>query len=213
MKRAKTVNDFYMKVYKTIAWSEKWKAAFGEPETTGMWIVWGNSANGKTSFVMQMIRELCINDKVVYNSLEEGFGLTMKQTIKQTLTGLEKRYHRNLGFVSESMSDLNERLNRRRSARVVVIDSFQYTELSYKAMTEFVEAHPTKLFVVISQADGKQPLGRAARSLRYYARQKIFVEGYRAHSLGRINSGGIYTIWEERAHAYWSEKDLKTKNK
>lgn len=43
--------------------------------------VWGNSGNGKTSFVMQLCKYLCRFGRVAYNSLEEGASLTMKNTL------------------------------------------------------------------------------------------------------------------------------------
>lgn len=32
--------------------------AFGTPERSGVWFIWGNSGNGKTSFVMQLAKAL-----------------------------------------------------------------------------------------------------------------------------------------------------------
>ena len=72
MKRALSVRDILDKKYNTFPFEGKWKEAFGTPERVGVWFIWGNSGNGKTSFVMQLCKELCKYDRVVYNSLEEG---------------------------------------------------------------------------------------------------------------------------------------------
>ena len=42
-------------------------------------VVWGKSGNGKTSFVLQLCKELTRYGKVAYDSLEEGSSLTMQK--------------------------------------------------------------------------------------------------------------------------------------
>ena len=72
MKRALNVRDILNKKYDVFPFEGKWKDAFDTPEVRGCWFVWGNSGNGKTSFVMQLCKELCKYDRVAFNSLEEG---------------------------------------------------------------------------------------------------------------------------------------------
>jgi len=60
------------------------------------------------------------------------------------------------------------------------------------------------LLIFISHADGKFPAGRSAKSVMYDATLKIYVEGYKAFSKGRyIGEKGEYTVWPEKAVAYW----------
>ncbi|MEA4949586.1 MAG: ATP-dependent serine protease, partial [Petrimonas sp.] len=55
--------------------------------------------------------------------------------------------------------------------------------------------------------DGKQPAGRAAKSVMYDADMKIWVEGYRAISKGRyIGEKGYFDVWPEKALRYWGER-------
>ena len=42
----------------TLKLTGAWADAFGEPERIGVWFIWGNSGNGKSSFVMQLCKEL-----------------------------------------------------------------------------------------------------------------------------------------------------------
>ena len=81
--RALTVKEVLKQKKRTFAFKGKWKDAFGEPERTGVWFIWGNSGNGKSSFVMQLCKYLCEFDRVAYNSLEEGDSLTMQNTLKR----------------------------------------------------------------------------------------------------------------------------------
>ena len=61
--------------------------AFGQPEQNGVWFIWGRSGNGKTSFVLQLCKELTRYGKVAYDSLEEGDSLTMQNALMRVGMG------------------------------------------------------------------------------------------------------------------------------
>lgn len=202
--RALSPRELLAKTYDTLQWTDRWIAAFDQPETSGVWFLWGNSANGKSSFVMQLAAELARLCKVLYVSLEEGTGLTLQMSLSRTdLTGIGN----NLQFTKCDMEELRERLSKRRSPQVVIIDSFQYTRLSFPQYVQLKEDFPHKLLVFVSHADGKQPSGRTAKAVKYDADLKIWVEGFKAHSNGRYNPGGVFTVWDEGAEKYWGEKE------
>lgn len=184
-----------------------WRAAFGQPERNGIWFVWGKSGNGKTSFVLQLCRELTKYGRVAYDSLEEGASLTMQNALVRVGMG---DVGRRFVLLNESLADLDERLRKRRAPDIVVVDSFQYAHISLKQYEAFIKRHRHKLIIFISQAEGNKPLGRTAVSAMYSASLKIWVEGYRAVSKGRyFGNKGYYTIWEERAEKYWGVETNK----
>lgn len=191
----------------TIPFTGAWEEAFGSPEWVGVWIVWGNSGDGKTSFLMQLCKELSKWRKVGYNSLEQKASKTMQDTLREYNMQQCKRGRFQL-IPGESIADLSERLSKPKSPDIIVIDSFQYIQMNYKDYIAFKEKHPNKLIIFVSHADGTQPDGRAAKKVKYDAELKIRVEGFRAFSLGRtIGSRGYYTIWEQGAIDYgWTEK-------
>lgn len=204
MSRALSVSDVLSMKKDTLPFEGAWKEAFGEPERTGVWLVWGRSGNGKTSFVLQLCKELCKWGHVVYDSLEEGDSLTMQNAFRRH-SMLDVR-GRLVLLDCESMEDLSERLSKRKSAEFVVVDSFQYTQMNYKQYVKFKEAHKDKLLIFVSHARGTMPAGRSAVSVMFDASLKVWVEGYKAFSKGRyIGSKGIYTIWAEKARQYWGE--------
>ncbi len=201
MSRALSVSDLLNKKYKTLSFSGKWFEAFGEPETKGVWFIWGQSGNGKTSFSLQLCKELSRFGRVAYNSLEEGSSMTMQNAFKAAGMGAIKR---KLLLLCEPVDELSERLLKPKSPDFVVIDSFQYSRLSFAQYLDFKRKHHNKLIIFISQADGKQPGSRAAKSVMFDASLKIWVEGYKAFSKGRYigPNGGMYTIWEKGAALY-----------
>ena len=205
MKKALSMVDLIRKNREVYAFEGALREAFGQPEQNGVWFIWGRSGNGKTSFVLQLCKELTRYGKVAYDSLEEGDSLTMQNALVRVGMG---DVGRQFVLLNESLKELDTRLKRRRSPDIVVVDSFQYAHIDLKQYEEFIDRHKNKLIIFVSQADGMKPLGRTAQSAMYSASLKIWVEGYRAISKGRyFGNRGYYTIWEERADKYWNKQD------
>jgi len=203
-RNARGVREVLRMKYDTFPFEGAFKDAFSTPERRGVWFIWGDSGNGKTTFAMQLAKELCKYGRVAYNSLEEGSSLTMRNTMLRC--GMMEVNRRFLLLDAEPMEQLNIRLHRQKAPDIVFIDSFQYTQMSYKQYIEFKESNRNKLLIFISHADGKQPNGRAAKSVMYDATLKIRVEGFRAFSKGRfIGPVGHYNIDKIKAPKYWGE--------
>nr|WP_311147188.1 ATP-dependent serine protease [Prevotella pallens] len=209
MKKALSMVDLMRKNREVYAFEGALQEAFGQPEQNGVWFIWGRSGNGKTSFVLQLCKELTRYGKVAYDSLEEGDSLTMQNALMRVGMG---DVGRRFILLNESLKELDTRLKRRRSPDIVVVDSFQYAHIDLKQYEEFIDQHKNKLIIFVSQADGLKPWGRTAQSAMYSASLKIWVEGYRAISKGRYRGNlGYYTIWAEKAEEYWSAKNNKNK--
>ena len=59
----------------------EWEAAFGRPSRFERWFIDGESASGKSTFVMLLGKKLCDYGRVDYVSLEEGANLSFKKRI------------------------------------------------------------------------------------------------------------------------------------
>lgn len=205
--------DVLRKKYDTLPLEGAWQEALGKPESRGVWFIWGSSGSGKTSFAMQLAKELTKYGKVAYNSLEQGSSLSVAEAFKRhDFLSIERG---RFILLKESIATLSERLSKRKSPDIVIIDSLQYTRLNYKTYIAFKEAHPDKLIIFVSHAKGVNPRGETAVSIQYDAEMKIYCEGYRATCKGRFNSetGAAYVIWEEGAARYTLQSDNKTNKK
>lgn len=205
--RALTPQDIFRTKIKTLSFEGEFADAFGNPATTGVWIMWGGSGSGKTSMALLLAKELTKYGKVAYNSLEQGANLSMQEALRRHDLGSVRRG--SFLLLSEDLEILSERLSRRQSPDYIIIDSLQYTGLDYRAYKVFKERHKDKLIIFVSHAEGIQPDGRTAKKVMYDAEMKIFVEGYRAICKGRYVSetGAYYTVWEEGAMKYWLDTD------
>ncbi len=205
MKRALNLNDIANYRPDVLDFKGEWLASFGKPELKGTWLVWGNSGNGKTRFALQLAKQFARYTKTAYDTLEEGLSLTMQQAVMSV--GMSDVSRRFVLLDKEPVEDLLNRLKKPRSPRVIIIDSLQYTGLTYEAYRQLVSAFRNKLFVFVSHAEGKEPKGNTAQSIRYDASVKVRIEGYRAFPMSRYGGGEPYTIWKKGAEDYWLENN------
>ena len=203
MARAYSVREVLSKKNPSLPFEGAWAKSFGMPSRTGVWIIWGESANGKSSFAMQLAKELTKYGKVAYNSLEESLSLSFQQNMQRCR--MEEAGGRFLILDREPIAELGIRLKKQRSPDFIIIDSLQYSGLNYKEYKRLKEQHPSKLFIFISHADGDKPKGATAMSIQYDADMKIMVRGYRAICKGRFipEAGNHYTIWADAEAKYW----------
>jgi KaiC/GvpD/RAD55 family RecA-like ATPase len=201
LKRAVTVDQILKQKFVDIELPDDFKKLLGEPERSGVWIIWGESFNGKTSFALQLAKACTKSGRVFYNTLEEGARKSMqKAMINQNMKEVKKRFQ--LGN-RENIEILTERLLKKKSADIVFVDSIQYTEMTKRQYKTLKEKFPNKLFIFISHADGKHPEGSLAKFVKYDADVKIRVEGFKAICLSRLGGeNNPYIINQERAAQY-----------
>lgn len=203
--RAISVNQLLCTNFKTMNFEGEFKASFGTPQISRSWLIWGDSGNGKTRFTLQLAKYLTQFGKVAYNSLEEGASLSFKRAIQQTgMVSVAKKF---IILKGESMPELRERLTKQKSPNIIIIDSVQYTDLDKRTYKTLLNDFPTKLFIFISHAEGKDPTGATAKSIKFDADVKIRVEGYKAFSRSRFGGDKPFVIWEQGAQEYWKNKN------
>lgn len=207
LSKAISVKQLFNTNIQSLAFTGDWLNAIGQPEPSGSWLIWGQPGNGKTRFALQLAKYLAqLGKRVGYDSLEEGVSLSLRLAIADT--GLMDVHRRFILLDKEGVQELSARLTRKKSPDVVIIDSVQYTGMSYSDYKELKDRHRNKLFILISHADGSQPAGRVARSIRYDASVKIWVDGYTAHVSSRFGGGTPYVIWEDGVRKYLMPKEV-----
>ena len=209
-KRALSVNDILCYEPKSIGFDGKWKEAMGDPELKGCWTIWGASGQGKTRFLLQLTKYLMSKGiKVAYNSLEEGLSDTFKRAIIDSGVSAENKTNFQL-WDKAQLPEILERIKIQRCPRVIIIDSVQFLDGVTKAdLSEMIDNNPRKLFVFVSHAAGRQPLGALANSLRYKSDIKMYVDDFYNHITSRYSGRAVFDIWPEY-HLMTDEKRQKT---
>lgn len=82
MKRAYSPKEIAAKKWVTLPWNEKWSKPFGFPAENASWFISGASASGKSSFVMQLGKELCNYGPVLYMSYEEKINQSFQRRME-----------------------------------------------------------------------------------------------------------------------------------
>ena len=201
MSRVLSIDNLYNKKNKVLDFTGIWLDAMGKPEANGCWFIWGNSSNGKTVFAAKLAKYLSSFGRVFYNSLEEGASESLKTAFM--IAGIEKGDRIN-PLDKMPIADLKLKLKKSGSAWVIIIDSFQYAGLNKDSYKALLAEFPNKLFVLISHAEGKQPEGRTAKTVRYDADIKIWIEGYKAMPKSRFGGGEPIIIWDKGSEQYWN---------
>lgn len=192
--------------FKTADFDGAWLASIGMPVLRGTWLIYGGSGSGKTSFCLQLAKYLSQFCRVLYNSLEQGLSPTMQAA--WIAGGMDEAGRRVKLLDREGYDELFERLGKRQSPEIVIIDSINYLRglrlCDYQLLSQ---RYRKKLFVVVAHEKGGEPKGALAQAIRYDADVKIRVEGYRAMVTSRYATGEVggddYIIWEDGADAYW----------
>jgi len=185
---------------------EKIRASFGDLVDNFIMVVWGQSGNGKSNLLMQLLKVLVIFGKVLYVSLEEGTEASIVKTVKRHLS--EEDFEGKVHFADHEMTyeKLTLHLAKKKSAKFIIIDSVQYWNINYEQYKELKERFKRKTFIFISHAKGKLPDGTTANKIRYDAGIKVHVEGYVAKVISRYGGNRPYEIWEQGARKYWGKK-------
>lgn len=195
MKRAYSPKEIAAMKWVTLPWGEKWSAPFGFPAENASWFISGASASGKSSFVMQLAKELCNYGLVLYMSYEEKVNQSFQK--RMGYLGMNEVQGKFRVATDDTYDELVSRLKKPKSPKFIIIDSFQVADWDYPHAVELMEQFPKKCFIWISQEKKSQPMGSGAVRLKYICDMKIRVVGYKAYCQGRAigEAGSYYVVW------------------
>jgi hypothetical protein len=189
----------------------QWLASFGRPELCGVWIIYGVSGCGKTHFALQLLKYLSkFAGKVAYNTLEQGTGTKVRGSFQDAWKecAMEEVGSKVVVLAREPIEELQERLRKRKSPDIVVIDSITaLIGFTRAVFLELVNEFPDKLFIFLAHEENRKPYPAIAAHVRKLSEIKIRVEGYKAFITTRFRGGdgSDFTIWDKGAQEYWVE--------
>lgn len=204
--RATSIHNFLNMKFERIEFEGAWKDAFGQPEKGGIWYVGGRPTNGKTAFVVQLIRELArLGMRVRFYNFEEQASISMQEAIiRENLSEVEH----NIQVVNTPLSyeEVCEELDTKRT-HVAVIDTIQKAGFTKSQVEDLRKSYPNITFVISCHVlPNGLPEKAPANQVYREASLKIFIDRYRAISQGRyFGKLGYYDIWKEKAAQEWAE--------
>lgn len=207
LKKLLTVANIQNTKVERIPFENEWYEAFKQPQNRGVWYVWGGSGSGKSSFAMQLAKELAKSGNVLYNVLEEETDDSdfIDRTITFQMQDVKESFHAQ----RYTLKELNAYLEKRNSADFIIIDSLPYFLQNWQEYKEFKQKWATKkVLIFIGHADGKNPSTELQKKVMFDAKMKIFVSGYLATCKGRTigPNGGRFIVWQEGYEALQGTK-------
>ncbi|MDN3672648.1 bifunctional adenosylcobinamide kinase/adenosylcobinamide-phosphate guanylyltransferase [Flavobacterium branchiarum] len=199
LKRALTVSNVLSVIVSVIMFKGRFYDVFGNPQKKGRWFIWGDSSSGKSSFVMQLIKEFALTEKTILVSREEDLD---DENLQDRLKLFQMQdVAKNFILVDDSLEQLTERLKRRNSAQVVVIDSVPYFFMGYsfEDYLNFRKKFKNKTLVFIGHGKGQNPKTEFEDRIKFDATQKVVVSGYLATNKGRKFGPNAtqYVVWQK----------------
>jgi hypothetical protein len=194
--------------------SEVMRSSLGDIEDAFDCIIYGASGNGKSNFTIILLKDLikALKCKCEYVAYEEAHAKTIRKMMIERHNMLEE-----LGNVVQitdhyTYAELVKKMERRKSAKIWVIDSIQASRLTSEQCDDlkrkFVLSRKKKIIIYISWAEGKLPQGASAKSVEYYSHIKIRVDGLVAFFKSRYGGNRPFVIWEQGAIAAHGVKKI-----
>lgn len=205
MARALTPRNLFDKKFKTFEFTGFWDTVFGMPEIIGVWLIYGMEKNGKTWFSLKLAEYLSNFFKVLYVSAEEGTDKTFVDACNRAKINPKNR---NLHFIEyEPLEELNERLKKRKAAKIVFIDNVTIykDELRNGEFRKMTQIHKNKLLIFVAHEERNEPDGATGRLIKKLSKIFIRVQGLTCFVAGRC-PGGELIIDEEKAQLYHGTK-------
>jgi predicted ATP-dependent serine protease len=204
--RAYCYEDIERINFRSIEISSDWKPHLGDPQLgNSHWLIYGESGQGKTSYVLQVVKMLCqTGHRVHYNTAEEG----LKKSYKMALDRNNLKGVLGFNYQQESLYELQSRLSRRRQAKIVVIDSVQYffRGMNSKQYFDFISRFKDTTFIWVSGAESAKPRGKIAEDIYYDADIVIHVKDFEAVvKKNRFEAYESRIIWDQG----FQDKQLK----
>ena len=197
------VNTVLNKSYPVFELSPQWLRHLGRISRNFKMLIYGDPGNGKTSYTMQLCKELARHGKVFYNSKEEGDSSTIQDAFKA------HRMDQVAGkFMLGDRFSFDEMLDKVRKGgyKFIVVDSIDYMNFTTTQYKQLIETFPKKAFIFISWEKNGKPKLQAAKDIEYMADIKVHVLDFMAYARSRFGSLEDYVIWPEKV------KELRKRN-
>jgi hypothetical protein len=192
------VTQFLEKSFDVYDIEGKWLDSFDLIEKNFKMSVTGESGHGKTELVVKFIKELCLKFKVRadYFSYEQGHSKSLQAAINRN--NMEEVKGKVMFMTGGTFDELLTRLKRKASARIIVIDSQDYSDLTTKQFKILVKSFPRKAIIITSWANNDKPRNKAAKDIENMCDIKIHVSKYVAYPRSRYGGNKPFIIWDKK---------------
>lgn len=200
--RFKSIKNVIDKTYDILPLEGVFQQALGEPESCGLWLIYGAEKHGKTTLSLILANYLSTLRKTLYVMAEQGFDSDFQQALLRMNVDV-----RNKSLLLEeyiTIDELDRKLKLARHPKIVFLDNITVyaDELKNGGLRKLLKANKTKLFVMIAHEEKGQPYTATGKLAKKLAKRIIHVEGLAATVEGRVE-GGMMRIDQNSSTLYW----------
>ncbi len=201
------VTQFLSKKFKLLGVEGVWQATLGYLPHGFIGIVYGESGNGKTEFLIQLAKYLTKFGKVAWLSYEQRHGYDLQRAVARNqmedvsgsfivIDPLAKSDDKGRLFES-----LLQEMGKRNSPQFYIVDSYDYVNFSkeeYQTLRN--KFGDRKGIIFVSHSKGKKPKRTVAEYIEYDCGFSIYVKHFIAFvQKNRYSGFEPYIIWEQKA--------------
>lgn len=171
---------------------EAWARHIGVlPQRWHMYID-GDGGHGKTEYSLQLSKMLATHfGKTHLNNVEQAKHPQIQESVERNRFD-EIPTGKFMYSTYSDFEDYREKLRRRNSGRVQIIDSISYWPLSTRQVQELIEEFKHKSFVFVAyKAHFNQN-----KPIQHLCDIKVRVENFKATSSSRYGGNEVFTIWD-----------------
>lgn len=193
--RSYSVNDILNWKFEKSQMPEAWEKHLGNIDSRFIIYVDGEPGNGKTEYIMQMVKMLTNSiGKTRLNNVEQGKHTQIKASVlrndlKNSVPVGKFQYD-----MVRDYEAFKAKIKRPNSGKVIIIDSISYWPLSLAQIQELIDTFKTKSFVFVAYKSAftrNQPI-------MHNCDIKVRIEKFVAESSGRFGGNDKYYIWPEK---------------
>lgn len=211
MARGITAKTLLNKKFKTYKFDGIWAEVLGEQERGGIWVIYGNEKNGKTTLALLLSEYLTKFDNLNYVSAEEGTGFTFQQNLSRAKIDFKNTKIKFYDYLE--IEEIDKMLTKRQNARIIVLDNATayVDDLKTAVLRRLKRDYPDVLFIIMAHMEKNEPTTAMAKLAKKLCNVYFRIEGLTAFVGGRCPGGSI-TINEQTAMLFHGS-EIKNKKR
>ena len=201
MARGISAKTLLNKKFKTFVFDGIWEKVLGEQERGGIWVIYGNEKNGKTTLALLLSEYLTKFENLNFISAEEGTGFTFQQNLSRAKIDFKKS---NIKFYDYlEIDEIENMLSKRQSAKIMVFDNATayVDDLKTAVLRKLKRMYPDVLFIIMAHMEKNEPTTAMAKLAKKLCNVYFRIEGLTAFVGGRC-PGGKIIINEQTAELF-----------
>lgn len=188
---------------------QEWLKHLGNVPNRFLMYVDGDPGNGKTEYIIQLSKMLAqFMGKVHVNNVEQGKHVQIKDSLLRNKFDTEVKRGKWMYSNIRDFEKYEEKLIKRGSGPIQIIDSISFWPLSVKQVQKLVDLHRRKSFIFV----GYKAHFTTNKPIIHMCDIKVRVEKFFAQPVSRYGGNEMFDIWPAKHGNLFSKPEIDTKD-